>query len=82
MNEKQLNLFDFGDEYAIYSLINQEFLPEEYHEVEYKFGKDGFPKELWKTYSAFANTNSGVIIIGVRDKRGILTIEGLTEEQI
>lgn len=82
MNEKQLNLFDFGDEYAIYSLINQEFLPEEYHEVEYKSGKDGFPKELWKTYSAFANTNSGVIIIGVRDKRGILTIEGLTEEQI
>ena len=82
MNEKQLHLFDSNDEYDIYSLINQEFLPEEYHEVEYKSGKDGFPKELWKTYSAFANTNSGVIIIGVRDKRGILTIEGLTEEQI
>ena len=82
MKEKQLNLFDINDEFLIYSLINSEFLPEEYNEVEYKSGKGGFPKELWKTYSAFANTNSGVVIIGVKDKNGLLTIEGLTDEQI
>ncbi|MBP1644758.1 MAG: hypothetical protein H6Q16_333 [Bacteroidetes bacterium] len=82
MKEKQLSLFDLDDEYAIYSIINKEFLPEEYQEIEYKLGKDGFPKELWKTYSAFANTNSGIIIIGVREKNGDFSIEGLTDEQI
>lgn len=82
MKEIQLNLFDSDDENTIYSLINKEFLPEEYQEIEYKLGKDGFPKELWKTYSAFANTNSGIIIIGVRDKNGVFSIEGLTDEQI
>ena len=70
MNEKQINPFELDDEYVIYSLINEEFLPEEYHELEYKSGKDGFPKEIWKTYSAFANTNSGIIIIGIKEKRG------------
>lgn len=82
MKEKQLNLFELGGEYDIYSLINDEFLPEEYHEIEYKSGKDGFPKEFWKTYSAFANTNSGIIVIGVKEKRGVFSIEGLTDEQI
>ena len=82
MNEKQINPFELDDEYVIYSLINEEFLPEEYHELEYKSGKDGFPKEIWKTYSAFANTNSGIIIIGIKEKRGVFLIEGLTEEQI
>ena len=82
MKEKQLNLFGLDDEFDIYSFINEEFLPEEYHEIEYKSGKDGFPKELWKTYSAFANTNSGIIIIGIKEKRDGFSIEGLTDEQI
>ena len=82
MREKQLDLFSFDDEYSIFSLIQDEFLPEEYYEIEYKSGKEGFPKELWKSYSAFANTNTGIIVIGVKDKRGILSIEGLSDEQI
>ncbi|MGC4129522.1 MAG: putative DNA binding domain-containing protein [Bergeyella sp.] len=82
MKEQQLDLFDFDDEYSIFALIQRAFIPEEDSEVEYKSGKDGFPKELWKTYSAFANTNTGIIVIGIREKRGLLTIEGLTDEQI
>jgi len=82
MNNKQLSLFEIDDEHSIYSLLNKEFLPKEYFEIEYKSGKDGFPKELWKTYSAFANTNTGVIVLGVKDKKGVLIIEGLTDEQI
>jgi len=82
MNEKQLSMFDFDEEYSIYSLIQNDFLPDEYTEIEYKSGKEGFPKELWKTYSAFANTNTGIIVIGVKDKRGVYTVEGLTDEQI
>lgn len=82
MNEKQLSMFDFDEEYSLYSLIQNDFLPDEYNEIEYKSGKDGFPKELWKTYSAFANTNTGIIVIGVNDRRGVYTVEGLTEEQL
>ena len=82
MKEKQLNLFDFDDEYSILSLIQREYIPDEYFEIEYKSGKEGFPKELWKTYSAFANTNTGIIVVGVSEKKGTLTIEGLSDEQI
>ena len=82
MTNKQLSLFEIDDEQSIFSLLNDEFLPNEYFEIEYKSGKDGFPKELWKSYSAFANTNTGIIVIGVQDKKGILNIEGLSGEQI
>lgn len=82
MTNKQLSLFEIDDEQSIFSLLNDEFLPNEYFEIEYKSGKDGFPKELWKSYSAFANTNTGIIVIGVQDKNGILNIEGLSDEQI
>lgn len=82
MKEKQLDLFDCMDELSIHSLLNREFIPAEYFEIEYKSGKDGLPKDLWKSYSAFANTNSGIIVIGVSEKRDSFTIEGLSEDQI
>ena len=82
MTNKQLSLFEIDDEQLIFSLLNDEFLPNEYFEIEYKSGKDGFPKELWKSYSAFANTNTGIIVIGVQEKKGILNIEGLSDEQV
>lgn len=40
---------------------------EENREIEFKKAKNSFPKEALKTYSAFANTNGGVLILGVDD---------------
>lgn len=82
MKEKQLELFSFNDEISLFELIGNEFLPDEYYEIEYKSARNGFPKDLWKTYSAFANTNTGFIILGVSERKGIIQIEGLNDEQI
>ncbi len=82
MTAKQLELFDVNDDFNFYFLINKIFFPEENFEIEYKSGLKGFPKELWKTYSAFANTNTGFIIIGVKEHRNGFIIEGLSDEQI
>ena len=51
--------------------------------LEFKSGKNGFPKTLWETYSAFANTNGGIIVVGVDNNgvlEGIKTVEKYREE--
>lgn len=51
-------------------------------ELEFKSGKGGFPRSFWETYSAFANTDGGVIVLGVVEKDGHFIVDGLSEEQI
>ena len=83
MKNTPFTFLDFDDENAIYSLIDGAFLPKESYEIEYKSAKEGFPmKEFWKTYSAFANTHTGFIILGIKEKKEGLLVEGLTEETI
>lgn len=50
-------------------------------EIEFKRGKGGLPNSLWPTISAFANTNGGWIILGVRDDGGEAELEGLKKPQ-
>lgn len=43
-------------------------------EVECKLagGRDGngaVPNDMWETYSAFANTRGGTILLGIKEKR-------------
>ena len=59
-----------------------ETLAKENETVEYKSAKGGFPKSFWETFSAFANTNGGVIILGVKETNGRYVADGLTEGQI
>jgi len=51
-------------------------------QVEFKLagGRDGqgqLPEDIWATYSSFANTLGGEIILGIREMRGRFTIEGI-----
>lgn len=61
--------------------IRDTLLLEEGKEVEYKSAKGGFPQSFWETFSAFANSNGGIIVLGVKEKNGTYLPDGLTEEQ-
>lgn len=69
--------------YTIKEYLNHLIAGRETSCVEFKYGKGGFPhKEFWPTYSSFANTDGGVIIIGVKEKNGNFYPEGLSAETV
>lgn len=70
------NELDFQE--YIETIINRE----ESYDLEFKKASGGFPKSFWETYSAFANTQGGVIVLGVEEQGHRFHIQGLTDEQI
>ena len=50
--------------------------------MEFKSAKGGFPHSMWETYSAFANTDGGAIVFGIREKDDRFYLDGLTKEQV
>lgn len=47
-------------------IANQQFIREK-AEIEYKEAKNSVPKDLWHTYSAFANSCGGFILLGIKE---------------
>jgi predicted HTH transcriptional regulator len=51
-------------------------------ECKLALGRDGqgaLPEDFWPTYSAFANTDGGVVVLGVREKQGQFVAEGIVQ---
>jgi predicted HTH transcriptional regulator len=51
-------------------------------DCEFKSAWGGFPGSFWETYSAMANENGGVILLGATEKEGSIRLDGLTLDQI
>lgn len=70
------NKDDFN-EYIESLLVNYES-----DDLEFKSAAGGFPRTFWDTYSAFANSEGGMIVLGVAEKKNDFYLDGLTEELI
>ena len=71
---KHYNYFD------IRSFVEDLLAQKESSEIEFKSAAGGFPGSFWETYSSFANTDGGTIVLGIKEKRGEFFIDNLTEE--
>lgn len=71
--------YDYLD---ISSLVEELMEKKESVEIEFKSAAGGFPRSFWETYSSFANTDGGTIVLGVKEKKGEFYIDSLTDELI
>jgi len=69
-------------ELDIYEILDDNQLLGESYELECKSAKGGMPGSLWETYSAFANSEGGNIVLGITEKDEILHIDGLSQAQV
>lgn len=70
-------MFQITDEKDLKALSESE-------ELEFKLaqGKDGrgkLPDDFWPTYSAMANTRGGYVVLGVKEKKGSLSVAGIQD---
>ena len=60
--------------------INKVESYKEDNRLEAKAAQGGVPKSMWETYSSFANTEGGIILLGVEQKKDHqLVVEGVDD---
>lgn len=82
MDHKKPIILNDLEEWDFIDYIDSLIQKEETVDLEFKIAKDGLPNSLWDTYSSFANTDGGIIVLGVKEHKQQFIIEGLTKEQI
>ena len=68
--------------FDISSVVEELMAKKESDEIEFKSAKGGFPKSFWETYSSFANTHGGTIVLGVKEKNGEFYVDSLTDDEV
>lgn len=64
---------------SIVEFLENKGLLTESFDLEFKSAKGGFPKSFWETYSSFANTEGGIIILGISEKDEQCFYDGLPQ---
>lgn len=75
-------MIEVKDERNLQEYIDSLLVRKEADDLEFKSAAGGFPKSFWDTYSAFANTGGGTIILGVAEKKDGTYLDNLSDEQI
>lgn len=60
-------------------LLHSLGLTGEHGQIECKESTWQLPRDVWETVSAFANTNGGMLLLGVAERRGRFEIVGLAD---
>ncbi len=72
----------FRNQEGIKAFINELLTKKESEDLEFKHASGGFPGNFWDTYSAFANTEGGIIIFGVEEKSDKFYLDPLSDEMV
>ena len=75
-------MFEIRNRFAFEDYLDSLLRMTESDDLEFKSAAGGFPGSFWDTYSAFANSEGGTIILGVAEKKGKFYLDKLSEEQV